>query len=60
MWGEDPWLTSQMGYSFVVGLQNGSVPGMPEVYATCKHLIAYDRRQGYFDGIVDAKNLGEG
>ena len=23
-WGEDPWLTSMLGYSFVVGLQNGA------------------------------------
>lgn len=37
----------------------GSIAGAPEVYATCKHLIAYDRKQGYSNAVVDPKNLVE-
>lgn len=63
-WGEDPWLVSQFGKAFVLGLQTMSSsssagPAQPLAGATCKHLIAYDHSQGYTDAKVDDKNLFE-
>ena len=43
----------------ILPVRLGSIAGAPEVYATCKHLIAYDRKQGYSNAVVDPKNLVE-
>ncbi|KAH7904285.1 family 3 glycoside hydrolase [Hygrophoropsis aurantiaca] len=50
-YGEDPFLTSQMGHAYVTGLQTGrrrnvSDTAIARMAATCKHFAAYGSPQG--------------
>ncbi|KZT37098.1 family 3 glycoside hydrolase [Sistotremastrum suecicum HHB10207 ss-3] len=50
-YGEDPFLTSQMGLAYVTGLQNGSrrntsSTATARMAATCKHFAAFGSPQG--------------
>ncbi|KAF8234668.1 family 3 glycoside hydrolase [Tricholoma matsutake] len=49
--GEDPFLTGEMGYAFVTGLQSGrrrnaSSTAIARMAATCKHFAAFGSPQG--------------
>lgn len=39
-YGEDPWLTAQLGVAFITGMQ-GEDPGRPDVIATPKHFAVH-------------------
>lgn len=50
-WGEDPFLTGEMGAAFIGGLQNGTrrgpnVKATKRMAATCKHFAAFGSPQG--------------
>ncbi|KAH0839362.1 family 3 glycoside hydrolase [Lanmaoa asiatica] len=54
-YGEDPFLTSQMGRAYVTGVQSGrrrnvSDTAIARVAATCKHFTAYGSPQGGLNG----------
>jgi beta-glucosidase len=60
-YGEDPFLTAQMGTAFVHGLQ-GDDPRYLKVSATAKHFAAHsgpEASRDTFDVIVDEKDLRE-
>lgn len=60
-YGEDPYLTSQIGTSFVKGLQ-GTDPLHLKVASAAKHFVAHsgpEATRDYFDAIVDEKDLRE-
>ena len=60
-YGEDPYLTSQMGVTFVKGLQ-GDDPKYLKVVATPKHYVAYsglESERHEFNAIVSKKDLYE-
>ncbi|RZK78818.1 MAG: glycosyl hydrolase [Pedobacter sp.] len=60
-YGEDPFLTSQIGTSFVKGLQ-GSDPSHLKIASAAKHFVAHsgpEATRDYFDAIVDEKDLRE-
>lgn len=60
-YGEDPFLTSLMGKSFVTGLQ-GTVPGKLKTAAGAKHFAVHsgpEAERHYFDAVVDEKDLRE-
>jgi beta-glucosidase len=60
-YGEDPYLSSQMGVTFVKGLQ-GDDPKYLKVVATPKHYVAYsglESERHEFNAIVSKKDLYE-
>ena len=60
-YGEDPYLTSQMGIAFVKGMQ-GNDPLHLKTAATAKHFAVHSGPEGerdQFDAIVDEKDLRE-
>ena len=60
-YGEDPYLTSQMGIAFVKGMQ-GNDPLHLKTAATAKHFAVHSGPEGErdkFDAIVDEKDLRE-
>ncbi|MBB3968102.1 glycoside hydrolase family 3 N-terminal domain-containing protein [Mucilaginibacter phyllosphaerae] len=60
-YGEDPYLTSQIGTAFVHGLQ-GSDPLHMKTASAAKHFVAHsgpEATRDYFDAIVDEKDLRE-
>ena len=60
-YGEDPYLTSQMGVAFVKGMQ-GNDPLHLKTAATAKHFAVHSGPEGErdkFDAIVDEKDLRE-
>jgi beta-glucosidase len=60
-YGEDPFLTSKMGVTFVRGLQ-GDNPKYLKLVATPKHYVAYsglESERHKFDAIVSKKDLWE-
>jgi beta-glucosidase len=60
-YGEDPYLTSQMGIAFVRGMQ-GNDPLHLKTAATAKHFAVHSGPEGErdkFDAIVDEKDLRE-
>jgi len=60
-YGEDPYLTSQMGIAFVKGMQ-GNDPMHLKTAATAKHFAVHSGPEGErdkFDAIVDEKDLRE-
>lgn len=66
VYGEDPYLTSQLGASYVQGQQGSNETGTPYRMATscCKHYIAYDLEsvpidRYYFNAVVNTRNAWE-
>lgn len=60
-YGEDPYLTAQMGVAFVQGMQ-GAHPKYLKTAATAKHFAVHSGPEGErerFDAIVDEKDLRE-
>jgi beta-glucosidase len=60
-YGEDPYLTSQMGVTFIKGLQ-GNDPKYLKLVATPKHYVAYsglESERHEFNAIVSKKDLYE-
>ncbi len=60
-YGEDPYLTSQIGTSFVKGLQ-GNDPLHLKTASAAKHFVAHsgpEATRDYFNAIVDEKDLRE-
>lgn len=60
-YGEDPYLTSQIGTAFVKGLQ-GSDPLHLKTASAAKHFVAHsgpEATRDYFNAIVDEKDLRE-
>jgi beta-glucosidase len=60
-YGEDPYLTAQMGIAFVKGMQ-GNDPVHLKTAATAKHFAVHSGPEGErdkFDAIVDEKDLRE-
>jgi len=60
-YGEDPYLTSQIGTAFVKGLQ-GTDPLHMKTASAAKHFVAHsgpEATRDYFDAIVDEKDLRE-
>ncbi|MHA2287721.1 MAG: glycoside hydrolase family 3 C-terminal domain-containing protein [Promethearchaeota archaeon] len=60
-YGEDPFLTSKMGVTFIKGLQ-GDHPKYLKLVATPKHYVAYsglETERHKFDAIVSKKDLWE-
>lgn len=60
-YGEDPYLTSQIGTAFVRGLQ-GTDPLHMKTASAAKHFVAHsgpEATRDYFDAIVDEKDLRE-
>ncbi len=60
-YGEDPHLTSQMGVTFIKGLQ-GDHPKYLKLVATPKHFVAYsglEHERHFFDAKVGKKDLFE-
>lgn len=61
-YGEDPYLTSVMGISFVKGLQEGEDPIFQKADSTIKHFFAHSgpesKRHG-FDAKVSLKDMNE-
>lgn len=60
-YGEDPYLTSQMGVTFIKGLQ-GDDPKYLKLVATPKHYLAYsglESERHEFNAIVSKKDLWE-
>ncbi|MHA1844200.1 MAG: glycoside hydrolase family 3 C-terminal domain-containing protein [Promethearchaeota archaeon] len=60
-YGEDPFLTSRMGVTFVKGLQ-GNDPTYLKLVATPKHYVAYsglESERHYFNAVVSKKDLWE-
>jgi len=60
-YGEDPFLTAQMGIAYVQGMQ-GNDPLHLKVAATAKHFVAHSGPEGerdYFNAKVDEKDLRE-
>ncbi|MEB0263412.1 glycoside hydrolase family 3 N-terminal domain-containing protein [Mucilaginibacter sp. 10B2] len=60
-YGEDPYLTSQIGTSFVRGLQ-GTDPLHLKTASAAKHFVAHsgpEATRDYFNAIVDEKDLRE-
>jgi beta-glucosidase len=60
-YGEDPYLTSQMGVTFIKGLQ-GDHPKYLKLVATPKHYAAYsglEHERHFFDAKVSKKDLFE-
>lgn len=50
-YGEDPFLTGEVGYAYVTGLQGGrrrnaSSTAVARMAATCKHFVAFGSPQG--------------
>ncbi|RZK75450.1 MAG: glycosyl hydrolase, partial [Pedobacter sp.] len=60
-YGEDPYLTSQIGTSFVKGLQGTDALHL-KIASAAKHFVAHsgpESTRDYFDAIVDEKDLRE-
>ena len=60
-YGEDPYLTSQIGTSFVKGLQGTDALHL-KIASAAKHFVAHsgpEATRDYFDAIVDEKDLRE-
>jgi beta-glucosidase len=60
-YGEDPYLTSQMGVTFIKGLQ-GDDPKYLKLAATAKHYAVHsgpESERHYFDARVDERDLRE-
>jgi beta-glucosidase len=60
-YGEDPFLTAQMGVAFVKGLQ-GDDPAHLKAAATAKHFAVHsgpESQRHSFDAVVSAKDLNE-
>ncbi|MHA1106800.1 MAG: glycoside hydrolase family 3 C-terminal domain-containing protein [Promethearchaeota archaeon] len=60
-YGEDPYLTSRMGVTFIKGLQ-GDHPKYLKLVATPKHYVAYsglEHERHFFDAKVSKKDLYE-
>lgn len=60
-YGEDPYLTSQIGTAFVTGLQ-GTDPLHLKTASAAKHFVAHSGPEAirdYFDALVDEKDLRE-
>lgn len=58
-YGEDPYLTSQIGLSYVHGMQ-GNIPGQYKISATAKHFVAHsgpENTRDYFDSKVSEQDL---
>ncbi|OKS88657.1 glycoside hydrolase family 3 N-terminal domain-containing protein [Mucilaginibacter polytrichastri] len=58
-YGEDPYLTSQIGLAYVNGMQ-GDVAGRYKIAATAKHFVAHsgpENTRDYFNSIVSQKDL---
>src|ERR1700744_292887 len=58
-YGEDPFLTGQIGSAFVKGMQ-GDIPGQFKIAATAKHFVAHsgpEASRDYFDAKVDESDL---
>jgi beta-glucosidase len=58
-YGEDPYLTSQIGLAYINGMQ-GDVTGRYKIAATAKHFVAHsgpENTRDYFNSIVSQKDL---
>lgn len=58
-YGEDPYLTSQIGLAYVNGMQ-GDVAGRYKIAATAKHFVAHsgpENTRDYFNSVVSQKDL---
>ncbi|WP_204985889.1 glycoside hydrolase family 3 N-terminal domain-containing protein [Mucilaginibacter psychrotolerans] len=58
-YGEDPFLTSQIGMAYVDGMQ-GNIPGQFKIAATAKHFVAHsgpEATRDYFDALVSEQDL---
>ncbi|NCD72458.1 glycoside hydrolase family 3 N-terminal domain-containing protein [Mucilaginibacter agri] len=58
-YGEDPFLTSRIGLSYVHGMQ-GDVAGRFKIAATAKHFVAHsgpENTRDYFNAVVSDKDL---
>ncbi|AMR33594.1 glycosyl hydrolase [Mucilaginibacter sp. PAMC 26640] len=58
-YGEDPFLTSQIGMAYVNGMQ-GQIPGRLKISATAKHFVAHsgpEATRDYFDSKVSEQDL---
>lgn len=58
-YGEDPYLTSQIGMAYVNGMQ-GDIPGRLKISATAKHFVAHsgpEATRDYFDSKVTEQDL---
>ncbi|RWY48043.1 glycoside hydrolase family 3 N-terminal domain-containing protein [Mucilaginibacter gilvus] len=58
-YGEDPFLTSQIGLAYVNGMQ-GSIPAQFKIAATAKHFVAHsgpENTRDYFNSIVSEQDL---
>ncbi|WDF54674.1 glycoside hydrolase family 3 N-terminal domain-containing protein [Mucilaginibacter sp. KACC 22063] len=58
-YGEDPYLTSQIGMAYVNGMQ-GNIPGKLKISATAKHFVAHsgpENTRDYFNSIVSDRDL---
>lgn len=58
-YGEDPYLTSQIGMAYVNGMQ-GNIPGKLKISATAKHFVAHsgpENTRDYFNSVVSDRDL---
>lgn len=58
-YGEDPYLTGQVGLAYVSGMQ-GSIPGRLKIAAAAKHFAAHsgpERTRDYFNALVSEGDL---
>lgn len=58
-YGEDPFLTGQIGLAYVNGMQ-GSIPGQYKISATAKHFAAHsgpENTRDYFNSVVSEQDL---
>ncbi len=61
-YGEDPYLTAEMGIAFVDGLQKGDDPKYRKLDATVKHYAVHsgpESKRHSFDAVVNEKDLYE-
>jgi len=61
-YGEDPYLTGEMGVAFIKGLQEGDDPKYRKVDATIKHYAVHSGPEGKrhgFNAVVSEKDLEE-
>nr|WP_294941335.1 glycoside hydrolase family 3 protein [uncultured Mucilaginibacter sp.] len=58
-YGEDPFLTGQIGLAYVNGMQ-GNIPGQYKIAATAKHFVAHsgpENTRDYFNAVVNEQDL---